>query len=105
MYIGEQSNQVQYTALYILQALFTIPLSVLKFFLGGKVQQYGMFLQIYNTSLALSTILKNEIPVNHWLFMVIKKLLIACHQISPVQEKGCFGFNMMHHASCNPTGE
>jgi len=24
--------------------------------------------------------------------------LIACHQITPVQE-GCFGVNMMHHAT------
>jgi len=31
--------------------------------------------------------------------MAIKKLLIACHQISPVQEEGCFGVNMMHHAT------
>jgi len=25
--------------------------------------------------------------------------LIACHQISPVLKEGCFGVNMMHHAT------
>jgi len=39
VYISEQSNPVQYTALFFLQASFTLPLSVLKSFLGGKVQQ------------------------------------------------------------------
>ena len=42
---------IQYNILFFLQASFTLPLSVLKSFLGGKVQQHGVLLQIYNTQL------------------------------------------------------
>ena len=101
------SNPIKYnTPIHIsfLQALFTLLLSVLSF-LGGKVQQQGVLLLkiYYMPTLALSTTLTNfgkENPVKHWLnFHLIKKLLIACHQISLVQDEGCFRVNMMHHAT------
>ena len=47
--LSEQSNQV---LLFLLEAPFTLALSVLKSFLGGKVQQHEvLLLQIYNTQL------------------------------------------------------
>ena len=60
----EQSNQVQ--CIFLLEAPFTLTLSMLKGFLGGKVQQYGvLLLQIYNMQLSFLYHFGNE---KHWLF-------------------------------------
>ena len=45
----EQCNQEQCNVMFFIQASSTLPLSVLKSFLGDKVQQHGVLHpQIYN---------------------------------------------------------
>ena len=82
--------------IFFLQASFTLPLSVLKSFLGGKEQhaEWGVPpSKLLHGTLALSTTLTSfgkKFPLTIGYSIVIKKLLIACHQICPVQEEGSF---------------
>ena len=82
VYISEQYN----THFLLTSLIYTTTLSVKKFPGRFSATPWGAApSNLLHATLTLSTTLTN-----------FNCHLIACHQISPVQEEGCF---------CNPTGE
>ena len=98
VYISEQYN----TRFLLTSLTYATTLSVKTFPGRLSATPWGAApSNLLHTTLALSTTLTNfgkKFPLNIGYSIVIKKLLIACLQISPVQE-GRFGVNMMYHAT------